>query len=777
MTMTAHTTKHPTLPNSSNSTNSSSASSSSHVRVVARIRPLSQPEQKAGSKAQLSSLGSNTSSSSTKNRTTTTTTSTATTTTELVQVHGNRNRWFELDAVLDETSTQHDVYVRSGARQAVCDDLFRGYNATILAYGQTGSGKTHTMGTTAPAPAAVDSVGTAQANAALDEEDGMIPRACVDLFASVQHKCDGNAVVEMTFLEIYNEQVRDLLVDTTKTTPAPALKIRESLHGEVYVAGLLAVSVSSPAEVGRFMAAASQRRVVASTAMNAVSSRSHAICTLTVTGMANHYDDDGEPEEGSPQQQFTAKLTLVDLAGSERIKKTAAAGNRRAEGISINKGLFVLGQVVSSLSSASDPSVDPTKRQKPPFRDSTLTRLLQNSLGGNSRTIMVACVSPAEYNLDESINTLRYATSARKIKSCATRNVVTAISPDQAAALQRENQLLHRQVAELQQAVRTLARPPPVLLQVDGDERSWSSSVSSASSTSVEEDTDCDGSVHVRVVTAGSTGGDDNPVARLEQQVAQLTKQLQMATASARATGDASAQAAIELPALKVEVELLRDTAVVAAQLEQENAELRERLAEAVDDAESARHAAGKLSEILQHVKELRRDEIDLKKQELKVIRKDEAWVLFMDTLLDSRADVLSSLVMDFDWFKSFVNGRGMSAAAPKTRGRWFISKGGSTEAVHVPEWTPEVREKMVEEQMEGFLDRMVDMQNDIKEELQSLREMRTSIERESRALQDEIGKDEVEEQDRLDRGENRKDMLEKLKQAWGLSKSSIPSS
>ena len=388
--------------------------SSHHVRVVARIRPLSQSEQERGSKETISSMQDSSNHSEGEP--------------ELIETNGHGNkRWFELDAVFDADSTQEKVYEKSGARRAVCDDIFKGYNATILAYGQTGSGKTHTMGT------AVRGDG----NTEVQEGDGMIPRACIDLFDNVSRKCDGNAQVELSYLEIYNEEVRDLLSSTENAS----LKIRENLNGEVYVSGLTAKQVSCPNDIGQLMEEASKKRVVGSTAMNAVSSRSHAICTLRISGMI---------ESDSQVDKFTSKLTLVDLAGSERIKKTGAQGNRRQEGISINKGLFVLGQVVSALSGSS--------KTRPPYRESKLTRLLQDSLGGNSRTIMVACVSPADFNIEESINTLRYATSARKIKSNATRNIVKNISPEEAAALRRENQLLKNEVAELRETVKRLTQ-------------------------------------------------------------------------------------------------------------------------------------------------------------------------------------------------------------------------------------------------------------------------------------------------------------------------------
>lgn len=393
-----------------------SAAHHHHVRVVARIRPLSQSEQERGSKETITSLQDPSTPANGEEP-------------EIIETNGHGNkRWFELDAVFDPHSTQEQVYEKSGARRAVCDDIFKGYNATILAYGQTGSGKTHTMGT------AVRGDGSTQ----VQEGDGMIPRACIDLFENVSQKCDGNARVELSYLEIYNEEVRDLL------SPADnhgALKIRETLQGEVYVSGLTSKQVLNPNDIGKLMEQASKKRVVASTAMNAVSSRSHAICTLRISGVI---------ESDSEVDKFTSKLTLVDLAGSERIKKTGAQGSRRQEGISINKGLFVLGQVVSALSGSS--------KTRPPYRESKLTRLLQDSLGGNSRTIMVACVSPADFNIEESINTLRYATSARKIKSNATRNIVKNISPEEAAALRRENQLLKNEVLELRETVKRLTQ-------------------------------------------------------------------------------------------------------------------------------------------------------------------------------------------------------------------------------------------------------------------------------------------------------------------------------
>ena len=159
-------------------------------------------------------------------------------------------------------------------------------------------------------------MGTAAKNAAqIDEMDGVIPRAIKDLFYNIESKCDNNAQVEFSFLEVYNEEIRDLM-NPSSASQKSDLRIRETLDGEVYVRGLQTRAVNSPAEIGKYMEEASQRRVVASTKMNATSSRSHAICVLRIKGVL---EDD---------TKFQSKLTLVDLAGSERIKKTQAKGDR-----------------------------------------------------------------------------------------------------------------------------------------------------------------------------------------------------------------------------------------------------------------------------------------------------------------------------------------------------------------------------------------------------------------------------------------------------------------
>ena len=461
----------------SRSGSKSGSSSSNNVRVVGRIRPMAKYEVQNGSKVIVTKVPG-------KSGRGVFETETIQIDTDESDTNTNTNRWFELDAVLDETSTQREVYEQSGAENAIAEDLFCGYNATILAYGQTGSGKTFTMGT-APSTSSSDRDGP-------DETDGVIPRACRDLFENVREKCDGQAEVHCSYMEVYNEEIRDLLVDKIKggqqqqqsKSQAQAqtqtqLRIRETLDGQIYVRGLTERKVTSPLDVYKIMEEANKRRVVASTKMNATSSRSHAICVLKIKGVVvlpgnthtNQSKVDTNADDGI-SRTFEAKLTLVDLAGSERLKKTQAKGSRAKEGISINKGLFVLGQVVSALAEkgrllseieAQAQSHDKKKKkflplQKPPYRDSKLTRLLQDSLGGNSRTIMIACVSPAKFNAEETTSTLRYATQARNISNTTTANLVETISQPEARKLKRENALLKNQIEELEATISKLTQ-------------------------------------------------------------------------------------------------------------------------------------------------------------------------------------------------------------------------------------------------------------------------------------------------------------------------------
>ena len=458
----------------------------------------------------------------------------------------------------------------------------------------------------------------------IGEFDGIIPRACVDLFSQIKTRCDGNAQVELSYLEIYNEEMRDLLADDDKKSKkVPEMKIRETLNGEVYVSGLSSRPVVSPQAIGDHMEEASKKRVVASTKMNAVSSRSHAICVLRIKGVL---------EDSS---KFEAKLTLVDLAGSERIKKTGAEGGRRKEGININKGLFVLGQVVSALS-----ETRPKHKRKPPYRDSKLTRLLQDSLGGNSRTIMLACVSPADFNIEETVTTLRYATNARNIKNTATRNVIKTLSPEEAAKLQRENQLLKTQVQELQETIRKMGASE----DIDGSSTAATSIISSIDSVASEEDVGDDISDAAGEMTLSKQKA---RIEELENEVRKLKLSSPAGGASAIIT-ESMAEDAISLPNLKKRVAELEEEVSSKQEIEAENMELQEEMTDLKSDASSARLAADKMSKILEQLKDLKGDEIDKKRMEFDHIKVEEAWVSFVYQVLETNRQHMGKLQNDF---------------------------------------------------------------------------------------------------------------------------------
>lgn len=295
------------------------------------------------------------------------------------------------------------------------DGLFHGYNATVLAYGQTGSGKTYTMGTSFKD----------------GSDNGLIPQVMNALFSKIETlKHQTEFQLHVSFIEILKEEVRDLLdadcVNKSESTNGhvgkltvpgkPPIQIRETSNGVITLAGTTEVDVSSLKEMASYLEQGSLNRATGSTNMNNQSSRSHAIFTITLEQMRKLNPvipgDNGVIETMS-EEYLCAKLHLVDLAGSERAKRTGSDGMRFKEGVHINKGLLALGNVISALG-------DEKKRKEGvhvPYRDSKLTRLLQDSLGGNSRTVMIACISPADINAEETLNTLKYANRARNIQN------------------------------------------------------------------------------------------------------------------------------------------------------------------------------------------------------------------------------------------------------------------------------------------------------------------------------------------------------------------------
>jgi kinesin family protein 1 len=276
------------------------------------------------------------------------------------------------------------------------DNAFQGYNNCIFAYGQTGSGKSYSM-------------------MGYGKDAGIIPMICQDMFKRIetmQQDKNLRCTVEVSYLEIYNERVRDLLNPATKGN----LKVREHPSTGPYVEDLAKLVVGSFQEIEHLMDEGNKARTVAATNMNETSSRSHAVFTLMLT--QKRFDPETKME-----MEKAAKISLVDLAGSERATSTGATGARLKEGAEINRSLSTLGRVIAALAdlSTGKKKKGPAATQVP-YRDSVLTWLLKDSLGGNSMTAMIAAISPADINYDETLSTLRYADSAKRIKNHAVIN-------------------------------------------------------------------------------------------------------------------------------------------------------------------------------------------------------------------------------------------------------------------------------------------------------------------------------------------------------------------
>ncbi|XP_074798542.1 kinesin-like protein KIF21A isoform X10 [Natator depressus] len=334
------------------------------------------------------------------------------------QVFLGKDKAFTFDYVFNIDSQQEEIYDQ--CVEKLIEGCFEGYNATVFAYGQTGAGKTYTMGT------------GFDVNITEDEQ-GIISRAVKHLFKCIEEKKQAAIKQELPspefkvnaqFLELYNEEVLDLF-DTTRDIDAKNkksnIKIHEDSTGGIYTVGVTTRTVNGEAEMIQCLKLGALSRTTASTQMNVQSSRSHAIFTIHVcqTRVCSAVDTDNVTDnkiisESSQTNEFetlTAKFHFVDLAGSERLKRTGATGERAKEGISINCGLLALGNVISALGDKSK------KATHVPYRDSKLTRLLQDSLGGNSQTVMIACVSPSDRDFMETLNTLKYANRARNIKN------------------------------------------------------------------------------------------------------------------------------------------------------------------------------------------------------------------------------------------------------------------------------------------------------------------------------------------------------------------------
>ncbi|KAI9278677.1 hypothetical protein BDA99DRAFT_492852 [Phascolomyces articulosus] len=363
---------------------------STAVRVGLRVRPLTQKEQLSNCSECLSYIPNE------------------------PQILIGTDKSFTYDYVFNTNTDQANVY--HTAAGPLMQKFMDGFNATILAYGQTGSGKTYSMG-------------TGLENTNDPENEGIVPRCILELFEELQNRADKdpeyNYEVAVSFLELYNEELIDLLNPSTaqkrksgNTPNSTEVSIREDIAGNIYWSGVREEPCQSPEELLGFLAKGSLCRTTGSTEMNTVSSRSHAIFSV-ILKQTKPEDEEGNEDNNNnnkSSQTLTSKFHFVDLAGSERLNRTKAQGDRAKEGIAINSGLLALGNVISALG-------DDTRRATHiPYRDSKLTRLLQDSLGGNSQTLMLACVSPADSNFMETLNTLKYANRARNIKNRVTIN-------------------------------------------------------------------------------------------------------------------------------------------------------------------------------------------------------------------------------------------------------------------------------------------------------------------------------------------------------------------
>ncbi len=295
---------------------------------------------------------------------------------------------FIFDRLFDQDASQRDVFNKT--TKPLIDVILDGYNATVFAYGATGCGKTHTITGTNAAP-------------------GIIPLTMQELFKRIDQLEDTKKIdLSLSYLEVYNETIKDLLNPTSNSTNSGinSLQIRED-ERRITISNLTSHRPVNVKQVMDMIIQGNLNRTVSSTAANATSSRSHAVLQINLTIKDKTVD--------ISEEHLFSTLSIIDLAGSERASATQNRGVRLNEGANINKSLLALGNCINAL-------CDPRRRNHVPFRDSKLTRLLKFSLGGNCKTVMIVCVSPSSHHYDETLNTLKYANRAKEIKTKVIRN-------------------------------------------------------------------------------------------------------------------------------------------------------------------------------------------------------------------------------------------------------------------------------------------------------------------------------------------------------------------
>ncbi|KAM9773170.1 kinesin-like protein KIF19 isoform 2-T2 [Syngnathus typhle] len=303
---------------------------------------------------------------------------------DVLRANRSREKTYVFDVAFDYSTSQEEVY--RATTKGLIEGLISGYNATVFAYGPTGCGKTYTM------------LGT-------DKEPGIYVRTLNDLFRAIEETSDDMMYsVSMSYLEIYNEMIRDLL-----NPSSGFLDLREDSKGEIQVAGITEVSTINAQEIMELLMKGNKQRTQEPTAANQTSSRSHAVLQVAVKQQSRSRD--------VLQEVRFARLFMIDLAGSERAAQTQNRGQRLKEGAHINRSLLALGNCINALS-------DKNGNKYVNYRDSKLTRLLKDSLGGNSRTVMIAHISPASVAFEESRNTLTYADRAKSIRTRVKKNLI-----------------------------------------------------------------------------------------------------------------------------------------------------------------------------------------------------------------------------------------------------------------------------------------------------------------------------------------------------------------
>ncbi|XP_076613156.1 centromere-associated protein E [Chaetodon auriga] len=342
---------------------------------------------------------------------------------------GNSTKSFSFDRVFTAEETTNQLY--QGIAKPLVVSSVEGYNGTIFAYGQTSSGKTFTM------------MGS-------DHIPGVIPLAVEDVFHTIKNCPKKEFLLRVSYMEIYNETVTDLLVDSWKRKP---LEVRETINKNIYVADLTEELVTSPAQALAWIRKGEKNRHYGKTKMNQRSSRSHTIFRMILESRERSDPASGENADGAI---IVSHLNLVDLAGSERASQTGTEGTRFKEGCNINRSLFTLGQVIKKLT-------DESQKGFTNYRDSKLTRILQNSLGGNAKTVIICTITPV--TLDETLTTLQFASTAKKMKNDPH---VTEVSDDGALLKRYRNEIvdLKRRLHEVSSVTQTTATEKEVLSQL-----------------------------------------------------------------------------------------------------------------------------------------------------------------------------------------------------------------------------------------------------------------------------------------------------------------------